>query len=203
MEDFGPSSDIIRLSDDTLPDLPGAVGRPSYDRSTLTPGIVHIGVGNFHRAHQAWYLHRLMQSGLDHDWAIIGAGIRAYDADMRDKLIAQDCLSTLIELDPGDVSAEVVGSMIDYVPVEEGNAPLIRALSDPRIRIVSLTVTEGGYYIDPVSGAFDDTHADISQDIAHPERPKTVFGAIVAGLRARRERQISPFSVILRLAASG
>ena len=100
---------------------------PTYDRATLTPGIVHIGLGNFHRGHQAWYLHRLFDLGLNHDWAIIGAGVRATDAVMRDKLLAQDCLTTLIELDPSGKSVEVTGSMIDFVPVEEGNGALDRA----------------------------------------------------------------------------
>ena len=91
----------MKLSNATLSDLPDGVSVPTYDRSALTPGIVHIGLGNFHRAHQAWYLHRLMQAGKAHDWAIIGAGVRAGDSVMRDKLLAQDCLTTLIELDPG------------------------------------------------------------------------------------------------------
>jgi mannitol 2-dehydrogenase len=88
--------------------------RPSYDRARLKPGIVHVGLGNFHRAHQAWYLHRLMQTGAALDWAIIGAGVRATDAVMRDKLLAQDCLTTLIELDPGGISVEITGAMIDF-----------------------------------------------------------------------------------------
>ena len=90
----------MKLSNEALPSLPDGVSVPTYDRSKLTPGIVHIGVGNFHRAHQAWYLHRLMQKGLAHDWAIIGAGVRDYDKAMREKLLAQDCLTTLIQLDP-------------------------------------------------------------------------------------------------------
>ena len=112
----------MTLSNKTLADLPEGVDRPTYDRSALTPGLVHIGLGNFHRAHQAWYLHRLMQLGEAHDWAIIGAGVRSYDAAMREKLRGQDCLTTLIELDPSGMSAEVTGAMIDYLPIEESNA---------------------------------------------------------------------------------
>ena len=78
---------MIRLSDATLKDLPESIARPVYDRAALTPGIVHIGLGNFHRAHQSWYLHRLLQLGLDHDWAIVGAGVRPYDAAQREKLL--------------------------------------------------------------------------------------------------------------------
>ena len=183
---------LVDLSNATLGDLD--IARPTYDRSALTPGIVHIGVGNFHRAHQAWYLHRLMQNGQAHDWAILGAGVRPYDAAMREKLLAQDCLTTLIELDPAQTSAEVVGSMIDYLPIEEGNGALIRAMADPAIRIVGLTVTESGYYIDPVSKGFDATHADIVHDAANPDTPRTAFGAIVAALRLRRDAGQGPLT---------
>jgi mannitol 2-dehydrogenase len=185
---------MIKLCTATLDQLPATIPRPTYDRARLTPGIVHIGLGNFHRAHQSWYLHRLMQQGLAQDWAIIGAGVRAFDAAQRDKLAAQDYLTTLIELDPSGRSAEVVGSMIGYVPVAEGNGPLIAQLADPAIRIVSLTVTEGGYYIDPVTKAFDASHPDMLFDAAHPDAPRTAFGAMVAALRLRRDRGLGPFT---------
>ena len=185
---------MIRLSDATLHDLPAAVARPTYDRASLSPGIVHIGLGNFHRAHQAWYLHRLLQLGLAGDWAIVGAGVRPYDSAQREKLLAQDCLSTLIELDPSGTSAEVVGSMIDYLPVEEGHAALIRRMSDPAIRIVALTVTEGGYHIDPATKGLDAAHPDIRHDAANPDRPRTAFGAMAAALRLRRDRGVGPFT---------
>lgn len=185
----------VKLSDSTLGTLPEHVDRPRYDRQALTPGIVHIGLGNFHRAHQAWYLHRLMQQGLAQDWAIIGAGVRNYDAEMRSRLLAQDCLTTLVELDPTGTRAEVTGAMIDYLPIEEGNGPLIAAMSDPRIRIVSLTVTEGGYYIDAGAGGFDAQHADMLHDAAFPARPKTAFGAIIAGLKNRRASGAGPLTL--------
>jgi mannitol 2-dehydrogenase len=183
----------LKLSDTVLDRLPDGVSVPVYDRSNLTPGIVHIGLGNFHRGHQAWYLHRLMQQGLAHDWAIIGAGVRPDDAQMRDRLLAQDCLTTLVELDPDSASVEVIGSMIDFVAVAPDNGPLIAAMSDPRIRIVSLTVTEGGYYQAP-AGGFDADHPDITHDIANPDRPITAFGAMIAAYRARRAAGHAPFS---------
>lgn len=185
----------MKLNTATLNTLPEGVLRPVYDRSRLSPGIVHIGLGNFHRAHQAWYLHRLMQQGLAQDWAIIGAGVRAGDAAMRDKLARQDYLTTLVELDPKGATAEVTGAMIGFVPVAKDNGPLIAQMADPAIRIVSLTVTEGGYYIDPVSKGFDKTHADIRQDAATPATPKTAFGAIVAALAERRANGTGPFTV--------
>ena len=184
---------VIGLSNATLEALPDGVSTPSYDRSKLTPGIVHIGLGNFHRAHQAWYLHRLMQRGLAHNWAIIGAGVRHCDAIMRQRLLKQDCLTTLVELDPDSASVEVIGSMIDFVEVHPENGPLILAMSNPQIRIVSLTVTEGGYY-QSEAGDVDVTHPDIVHDIANPDRPITAFGAMVAAYRARREAGHLPFT---------
>ena len=185
---------MIELSDATLGDLPTGIERPRYDRKALTPGIVHVGLGNFHRAHQSWYLHRLMQQGEAQDWAIVGAGVRSADAAMREKLVAQDFLTTLIELDPSSKSAEVVGSMIDYVPIEEGNAPLIAKMAEPGIRIVALTVTEGGYYIDPATKGFDAVHPDILHDAKNPGRPRTVFGAMIAALKLRRDQGLGPFT---------
>ena len=187
---------MIDLSTTSLAELPDEVLRPHYDRGALTPGIVHIGLGNFHRAHQSWYLHRLMQQGLSHDWAIIGAGVRAYDEDMRRKLAAQDYLTTLIKLDPASTTAEVVGSMIGYVPVQKGHGPLVEQMADPAIRIVALTVTEGGYYIDPVSGKFDINHPDIVHDAENPSSPVTAFGAIVAAMKLRRDRGVGPMSCL-------
>lgn len=165
-------------------------------RAKLTPGIVHIGVGNFHRAHLAVYLDDLMAMGEAQDWAILGAGVRPADQRMREALMGQDCLSTVIELDPAGKSCRRIGSMIGFLPVEPDNASLIEAMSEPEIRIVSLTVTEGGYYIDPATGVFDASHADMRADAAKPATPTTAFGAIVAALRMRRDKGIMPFTVM-------
>ncbi len=196
METVANAHPPVRLRRDSLSDLPATITTPAYERSDLTPGIVHIGLGNFHRAHQAWYIHRLMQQGQAYDWAIIGAGVRHYDAEMRWKLLAQDCLTTLIELDPKAISAEVIGPMIDYLPIEEGNAALILKMADPAIRIVSLTVTEGGYYLDTNTGAFNTDHEHIRHDADNPEQPRTVFGAIVSALRQRRVNGVTPFTAL-------
>lgn len=193
MKDSEADQPLMRLSDATLGELPSSVMRPSYDRSKLSAGIVHIGLGNFHRAHQAWYLHRLMELGQAHDWAIIGAGVRPGDADMRNRLMAQDCLTTLVELDPKGASAAVIGSMIDFLPVEADNSSLIHVMSEPSIRIVSLTITEGGYFLD-AAGNLDTGHDDIQHDVAHPAQPRTAFGAIVAALRIRRDQGFAPFT---------
>ena len=169
---------------------------PKYDRKSLTPGIVHIGLGNFHRAHMAVYLDDLFALGGDHDWAIIGAGVRAPDAKMRDALKGQDCLSTIITLDPKGKTARRVGSMIDFLPVQPDNAALIAAMTRPEIRIVSLTVTEGGYYINAATGQFDPTAPDIAADGRSPSQPMTAFGAIIAALKARKAVGTPPFTVM-------
>ncbi len=183
----------MKLSLETLGALPQDVRTPNYDRADLSASIVHIGLGNFHRAHQAWYLHRLMDLGLAHDWAIVGAGVRPADAAQRDRLLRQDCLTTLIELDPSGKSAEVTGAMIDFVPVAADNAPLIAQMAQSYIRIVAMTVTEGGYY-QSSAGGFDADHPDMLHDSQNPLSPKTAFGAIIAALAARRLANKGPFT---------
>ena len=168
---------------------------PTYKRTRLTPGIVHIGLGNFHRAHLAVYMDDLFAMGLNHDWAIIGAGVRPADGQMRAALRAQDHLSTVIELDPTGRSARRIGAMIDFLPVEPDNASLIAAMCRPECRIVSLSLSLGGYFVDS-QGQFDATSPEIVADGANPTRPTTAFGAIVAALRARRLAGIMPFTVM-------
>lgn len=184
----------IKLNQEALNSLPANVSVPTYDRSQLTPGILHIGVGNFHRAHQAIYLDRLFNTGSDLDWGIVGAGVRPNDAQTRELLEAQDWLTTVIELDPTAYTASVCGAMIDYLPVE--SEALVEGLARPEIRIVSLTVTEGGYFVDAETGGFDPGHPDIVHDIDNPDHPQTVFGMMLAGLRMRRERDLAPFTVV-------
>ncbi len=185
----------VKLSAATLAQLPPGVGRPNYKGSELRPGIVHIGVGNFHRAHQAVYLDDLFNAGADHDWAIVGAGVREPDVDMREKLKAQDWLTTVVEQEAGATSVRVTGAMIDFVkPFDVG--ALLEILARPETRIVSLTVTEGGYYISPATQRFDPTHPDIAYNSKHAEAPKTAFGLIAAGLRRRRSAGVAPFTVM-------
>ncbi len=186
----------MTLSNATLSTLPASVAVPTYDRGALRPGIVHIGCGNFHRAHMAVYLDDLFKLGQGHDWAILGAGVREGDARMRAALAGQDYLSSVIERSPAGVAARVIGAMTGFVPVEAGNAPLIAAMSEAAIKIVSLTVTEGGYYIDPKTGTFGPDHPDIRYDAANPATPNTVFGAIIAALARRRKAGLAAFTVM-------
>jgi len=168
---------------------------PTYDRASLSPGILHFGVGNFHRAHQAVYLDALFETGADHDWAIIGAGVLASDERMRQLLEKQNFLSTVVEQSADKSTARVTGAMINFLP-PGNNAEVIRMLADPAIRIVSLTITEGGYFIDPASGVFDPRHPMMVADGANPVNPTTVFGLIVAGLRQRQRAGIEAFTVM-------
>ncbi|MBX5197321.1 mannitol dehydrogenase family protein [Rhizobium sp. NZLR10] len=183
-----------KLSLATLSDVARTAAIPGYDRASLKAGIVHFGVGNFHRAHQAVYLDDLFNAGADHDWAIVGAGVLPSDAAMREKLAAQDFLTTVVEQDSNKTAARVTAPMIDILPVGDP-AVIIARLADPEIRIVSLTITEGGYFID-ASGTFNPAHPAIAADGDSPDAPKTVFGLIVAGLKARKERGIEPFTVM-------
>lgn len=183
-----------KLSAAALPAITTA-SVPGYDRASLTPGIVHFGVGNFHRAHQAVYLDDLFATGTDHDWAIVGAGVREADDAMRHQLLAQDWLTTVVEQEADSSRARITGAMIDYLR-PGASAAIIAQLADPAIRIVSLTITEGGYYIDPASQKFDPAHPDIAFDAAHIDAPKTAFGLILAGLIDRRAAGIPPFTVM-------
>jgi mannitol 2-dehydrogenase len=184
----------IALSAATLPDIAARASVPAYDRSALTAGILHFGIGNFHRAHQAVYLDSLFAQGRDHDWAILGAGVMPSDQRMRDALEGQDWLTTVVEQSGAQSLARVTGAMVGMLPVGDADT-IIAKLADPAIRIVSLTVTEGGYYID-AAGKFDANHPAIRADIAVPSRPTTVFGLIVAGLARRRSAGTVPFTVM-------
>lgn len=184
----------VRLSQQTLDQISTAA-KPAYDRAALSAGIVHFGVGNFHRSHQAVYLDALFNSGRDHDWAILGASVMPGDEALRRRLADQDHLTTVVEQSATTSQARITGPMIDFLPIGDAGA-LIDRLVDPAIRIVSLTVTEGGYFVDSATGRFDPTHPAILADSAAPAAPKTVFGLIVAGLARRREAGVEPFTVM-------
>lgn len=184
----------VALSAAALAAIAARAAVPAYDRAALSAGILHFGVGNFHRAHQAVYLDGLFGQGRDHNWAILGAGVMPSDQRMRDALQGQDWLTTVVEQSGGHSFARVTGAMVGMLPVGDGDA-IVAKLADPAIRIVSLTVTEGGYYVD-ASGAFDANHPAIRADIASPRRPSTVFGLIVAGLARRRADGTVPFTVM-------
>lgn len=182
------------LSRETVNSLSESVKKPNYSAQDLTPGIVHIGVGNFHRAHQAMYMHELFQQGESHEWAIVGAGTKSFDVVMRDKLAPQDWLTTVVELDAQGLQAQVCGAMVNFIA--DDHQALIKYLCDPAIKIVSLTITEGGYYIDEKTGGFDLQHPEIQADIADFTAPKTVFGILLKALADRSYNGVMPFTVM-------
>lgn len=185
----------VKLSLTNLDRLPAEITRPAYVRSNLKAGILHFGVGNFHRAHQAVYLDDLFSSGRDRDWAIVGAGVLDAEKPGRKRLMEQDWLTTVVEQDAGHSQARVIGSMVNFIEPGDAEA-MIATLADPAIRIVSMTITEGGYFIDPATQKFNANHPDIVADAASPDQPKTVFGLILAGLKARRKAGAPPFTVM-------
>ena len=186
---------MTKLSLANLAALSKTAAVPSYRRDQLSPGILHFGVGNFHRAHMAVYLHELFNQGKNLDFAIVGAGVLPSDEKMKATLSAQDYLTTVVEQDISKSAATITGPMIDFIAAPD-YAGIIAMLEKPAIRIVSMTITEGGYFIDPATGLFDPGHPAIKADAADPEHPKTVFGLIIAGLKARRAAGLAPFTVM-------
>ena len=185
----------INLSLAALPQISSSIERPLYQRSDLQAGIVHFGIGNFHRAHMAVYLHELMQKGLARDWAIIGTGVKQQDVAMRADLAQQDWLTTVIERDDEQLSAKVTGSMVDFIHPQD-RAANISALVAPQTRLVSLTVTEGGYPLDSVTGQFDSGSKLLGKASPHPDFSNSAFSLIVAALRLRKSEGLPPFTVL-------
>ncbi|MFJ9992281.1 mannitol dehydrogenase family protein [Pseudomonas putida] len=187
----------MKLNQRNLDKLAAAVARPAYDPAQLRQGIVHIGVGGFHRAHQAAYTDALMNRGEALDWAICGAGLRSEDRAMRDALASQDHLYTLFELGENpDTEVRVIGAISGMLLAESDSQALLDKLADPTIRIVSLTITEGGYCIDDSTGEFLENLPLIQHDLATPAQPHSVFGFLCEALRRRREAGTPAFTVM-------
>ncbi|MBP5059525.1 mannitol dehydrogenase family protein, partial [Pseudomonas chlororaphis] len=187
----------MKLNRHNLHHLAPEVRLPAYDLAEIRQGMVHIGVGGFHRAHQAYYTDALMNTGEGLDWGICGVGLRAEDRRARDDLAGQDCLFTLFELgDSAAAEVRVIGAIRDMLLAEDGAQALIDKLADPQIRIVSLTITEGGYCIDDSSGEFMAHLPQIQHDLAHPQQPKTLFGFLCAALALRRAAGVPAFTLM-------
>ncbi|GAX20481.1 mannitol 2-dehydrogenase [Fistulifera solaris] len=191
----------MRLSNAILP----AIGRhgvavPNYDPASITPGIFHVGTGNFHRAHLGNYMHELFQQDpTQRHWGIIGSSVRPDTKDAKKKRLAdQDWLQTLVIMDGANADARILGSMIDYVSVTDPDdtSPILHALMNPDIRIVSMTITEGGYFLNPHTGKFDPNHPAIRQDVEDIDQASTIFGLIVKALELRREQGMPAFTVL-------
>ena len=186
-----------RLDQSTLDLLPADVARPRYDRTALTVGIVHVGVGGFHRAHMAMSLDSLMNRGLASDWAVCGIGLLEGDRRMKEVLSAQDGLYTLtVKHADGTRESRVIGSIVDFLFAPDDPEAVIERMAHPEVRIVSLTITEGGYNFDRVTGEFDASQPQVAADLADGAAPSTVFGLVTEALRRRRDRGVPSFTVM-------
>jgi fructuronate reductase len=181
-----------RLSTANLPALPANVVQPGYDRARVRPGIVHLGIGAFHRAHMAVYIERLLSA--TPQWAIVGASLRR--PDTKEALTPQDGLYTVAVRDASGTRCQVIGSIIGILDANQERARLLDLMSHPVIGIVSLTVTEKGYCHDPATGRLDERHPDIVHDLADPDNPISAPGLIVAAIERRRRAGVPPFAVM-------
>jgi mannitol 2-dehydrogenase len=179
-----------------LPSLPKNIVGPSYDRSQVTSGIVHVGVGGFHRSHEAYYTDEYMQQSGDLSWGICGVGLREGDRKMQSILKEQDYLYTLIVKHPnGKVENRVIGCLTDFLLSCDDPQKVINKMASEETKIVSLTITEGGYNTNPVSGEFDFNNPDVIHDLANPASPRLVFGYLAGALKKRKDAGQKPFTV--------
>ena len=187
---------VTGLNQQSLAQLPSHVDTPTYDRSAVKAGIVHIGVGGFHRAHQAVYVNELLKTPGSEQWGICGVGLLEGNRGLRDILKQQDYLYTLTVRHPdGTIDNKVIGSMIDFLFAPEDKQAVINKLAHSDTKIVSLTITEGGYNFNPATGEFDYSNPDIINDINNPNYPITAFGYITAALKLRKEQGLGAFTV--------
>ena len=197
MSDRSSATPALPLNRSNLPALRARVAVPGYDPAAVRPGIVHLGLGGFHRAHMARYTHDLMQRRPDAlRWGILGAGLLPGDRAMRDSLGPQDWLYTLVERSGAEEQATVIGSLAGMLLAAEDSAELLRAVDDPAIRILSLTVTENGYCLNRATKRLDPEHPAIRHDLAEPHRPRSAIGVVVEGLRRRRDAGQPPFTAL-------
>ena len=185
------------LNKTTLSEVGSRVPVPSYDRGEVSTGIVHLGVGGFHRAHEAMYVDALLNEGRATDWGITGVGLLPQDRAMHEVMKTQDCLYTLVvkQLD-GTTEPRVIGSIVDYLFAPDDAEAVLGRMTDPATRIVSLTITEGGYHVNQSTGSFDDSDPAIQADIAGDGPPTTAFGFITEALARRRTAGTEPFTVM-------
>lgn len=184
-----------KLNAQNLSKLDPKIQLPRYDRQKVGQSIMHVGVGGFHRAHQAVYTDDLLNEGGDLDWGFIGVGLLKHDARIYDVMRAQDCLYTVVERSPEGDTARVIGSIVDFAFAPENREKVLEQMASPATRIVSLTITEGGYYIDS-KGNLDANHQDLQQDLANPHEPSCSFGYLLEALDRRRQRGLTPFTLM-------
>lgn len=184
------------LNNQTLRTLHPEVAVPSYGRTELATGIVHFGVGGFHRAHEAMYVDQVLDQGSGAGWAVCGVGTLPSDRTMQRALDAQDGLYTLVlKGTDGSIKPRVIGSIGSYLFAPGGPGEVIAKLTDPSTRIVSLTITEGGYPVSDATGEFD-ARPDVVRDLAPGAVPGTVFGLVAEALDRRRAAGAPGFTIV-------
>lgn len=187
---------MLTTIQDTLTADSPTVELPAYDPSALTAGIAHIGVGNFHRAHEAYYTHQLLNQLPDANWGIRGISITGSGPATAAQFAQQDNLYTLTEFSAdGDANVAVIGSIVDYIAAQDDAEAALEALADPAIKIISLTITEGGYKL-AANRSFQLDDADVQHDLHHPTEPKTAFGYVVEALARRKQRGSGPVTIL-------
>jgi mannitol 2-dehydrogenase len=196
MSNHNTKAQIIHLNVATLHLFSAPIQIPQYDRKHLPHSIVHIGVGGFHRAHQAVYLDDLLHIPGVTGWSICGVCLLPRDQKMYDTMQKQDCLYTVVEQSHTGNNARVIGSITNILFAPENPQAVIDKMASPACRIVSLTITEGGYYVNSATGEFDAQHPDIQYELANPDQPKCVFGFLAHALEKRRKHGIVPFTVM-------
>ncbi len=182
-----------RLSSATLAELPQGIRRPQYDRDGVEIGIVHLGLGAFHRAHQAVYTDDILARG-DGGWGIVGVSLRS--GDVRDRLAPQDCLYTSVERGAAGETLRIIGAVKKVLVAPEDPRAVLLKMSAPATRIVSMTITEKGYLRDPATGALMAEHPDIVHDLANPHTPRTMHGFVVEALARRHALAIGAFTLL-------
>ncbi len=189
--------DATQLNQYNLLEVGKCMPVPNYNRSSDKIGIVHIGVGGFHRAHQAYYLHKLRQLGEASNWGICGIGLREPDAKLEAILKEQDHLYTLmVKHSNGKIEPEVVGSIVDFELGTTNPERVIARLANTDTKIVSLTITEGGYNFNPTTGDFNFNNPDIQHELQHSQDPITVYGFLTAALKRRRDAGFPAFTIL-------
>lgn len=186
----------ISLTQSTLSSLSPEIKIPAYDRSKIRAGIVHVGIGGFHRAHQAYYTDQLFTHYGESDWGICGIALLENDRKIYDTLVNQDGLYTLMVTDPtGTASARVIGSIVEYIFAPDDPIQVIEKMADPDVKIITLTITEGGYNFDASTGEFQPGNPAIQWDARHPEQPRTIFGYLTQALKLRRDRNLKGLTI--------
>lgn len=181
------------LDPSLLPQLPASVVRPAYDRAALAAGMAHIGVGAFHRCHQAEYTDDLLASRFDR-WGVVGINIRP--PLLARTLGRQDGLYTRLCRQDDRVEARVIGSIVSVVDSQASAVPALNVLASSQIDVVTMTVTEKGYCHRPASGELDLEREEVVGDIADPEAPRSLPGLVLRALELRMLSHGSPLTLI-------